>query len=279
MMNDFKITSITGTTTLNNGVEMPYLGLGTWQSNEGPEVVNAVHYALDCGYRLIDTASFYQNEKGIGEALKEHDIDRKELFITTKVWNTDQGYDETLKAFDQSLNLLQTDYLDLYLVHWPVTGKYLETWKALEKLYADGKVRAIGVSNFLQVHLDKLLPETTITPMVNQMEFHPHLIQQSLLDFCKSQDILYQAWSPIMQGGVFDILVLKKISKKYRKNAAQITLRWDLQKGVATIPKSANQARIGSNADLFDFELTSEEMIQIDALDKNHRYGFDPMNV
>lgn len=278
-MKSFRISNIAGTVPLSNGVEMPYFGLGTWQSNEGPEVVNAVHYALDCGYRLIDTASFYQNEKGIGEALKEHGIERNELFITTKVWNTDQGYDETLKAFDKSLNLLQTDYLDLYLVHWPVTGKYIETWKALEKLYADGKVRAIGVSNFLQVHLDKLLPETTIKPMLNQMEFHPHLIQQQLLDFCKSQDILYQAWSPIMQGGVFDIPILKKISKKYRKNAAQITLRWDLQKGVATIPKSANQARIGSNADLFDFELTSEEMAQIDALDQNHRYGFDPMNV
>ena len=271
--------NITSTVKLNNGLEMPIFGLGVFQSKEGDEVENAVKVALQNGYRHIDTAAIYKNERGVGNAIKASGVAREDIFITSKVWNSDQGYETTLAAFEDSLEKLQTDYLDLYLVHWPVTGKYIETWKALEKLYADGKVRAIGVSNFLQVHLDKLLPETTIKPMLNQMEFHPHLIQQPLLDFCKSQDIIYQAWSPIMQGGVFDIPILKKISKKYRKNAAQITLRWDLQKGVATIPKSANQARIGSNADLFDFELTSEEMAQIDALDKNHRYGFDPMNV
>jgi methylglyoxal/glyoxal reductase len=274
-----KITDINGTVKLNNGVEMPYFGLGTWQSNEGTEVKNAVNYALDAGYRLIDTATLYQNEKSIGEAIKEHGIAREELFITTKVWNDDQGYEKTLKAYDHSLELLGIETIDLYLIHWPVTGKYLETWKALEKIYKEGRVRAIGISNFLPVHHNKLLPEVEIMPAVNQMEFHPYLIQQELVDLCAANYIIYQAWSPIMQGRVFDIPMLKQIGKKYRKNAAQVVLRWDLQRGVPTIPKSTNQARIISNSEIFDFELTDEEVAQINGLDKNHRLGYDPMLV
>jgi len=274
-----KITDISGTVKLNNGVEMPYFGLGTWQSNEGPEVKNAVNYALDAGYRLIDTATLYQNEKSIGEAIKENGIAREELFITTKVWNDDQGFEKTLKAYDHSLELLGIETIDLYLIHWPVTGKYIETWKALEKIYKEGRVRAIGISNFLPIHLAKLLPEVEIMPAVNQMEFHPYLIQQELVDLCAANNIIYQAWSPIMQGMVFDIPLLKQIGKKYRKNAAQVVLRWDLQRGVPTIPKSTNQARIISNAEIFDFELTDEEVAQINALDKNHRLGYDPMLV
>jgi diketogulonate reductase-like aldo/keto reductase len=274
-----KITDISGTVKLNNGVEMPYFGLGTWQSNEGPEVKNAVHYALDAGYRLIDTATLYQNEKSIGEAIKEHGIAREELFITTKVWNDDQGFEKALKAYDRSLELLGVETIDLYLIHWPVTGKYIETWKALETIYKEGRVRAIGISNFMPVHLDKLLSEVEIMPAVNQMEFHPYLIQQELVDLCAENNIIYQAWSPIMQGMVFDIPLLKQIGKKYWKNAAQIVLRWDLQRGVPTIPKSTNQARIISNAEIFDFELTTEEVAQINALDKNHRLGYDPMLV
>lgn len=274
-----KITDISGTVKLNNGVEMPYFGLGTWQSNEGPEVKNAVSYALDAGYRLIDTATLYQNEKSIGEAIKENGIAREELFITTKVWNDDQGFEKTLKAYDHSLELLGIETIDLYLIHWPVTGKYIETWKALEKIYKEGRVRAIGISNFLPIHLAKLLPEAEIMPAVNQMEFHPYLIQQELIDLCAANNITYQAWSPIMQGMVFDIPLLKQIGKKYRKNAAQVVLRWDLQRGVPTIPKSTNQARIISNAEIFDFELTDEEVAQINALDKNHRLGYDPMLV
>jgi len=274
-----KITDINGTVKLNNGVEMPYFGLGTWQSNEGHEVKNAVHYALDAGYRLIDTATLYQNEKSIGEAIKENGVAREKLFITTKVWNDDQGFENTLKAYDHSLKLLGVETIDLYLIHWPVTGKYLETWRALEKIYKEGRVRAIGISNFLPVHLAKLLPEVEIMPAVNQMEFHPYLIQQELIDLCSENNIVYQAWSPIMQGMVFDIPLLKQLGKKYRKNAAQIVLRWDLQKGVPTIPKSVNQARIISNSEIFDFELTAEEVALIDSLDKNHRFGYDPMMV
>lgn len=274
-----KITDINGTVTLNNGIEMPYFGLGTWKSEEGPEVINAVHYALDAGYRLIDTATLYQNEKSIGEAIKENGVKREELFITTKVWNDDQGFEKTLKAYDHSLELLGIDAIDLYLIHWPITGKYLETWRALEKIYKEGRVRAIGVSNFLEIHLDYMLPKVEIVPAVNQMEFHPYLIQQELIDLCAENNIIYQAWSPIMQGRVFDIPLLKQIGKKYRKNPAQVVLRWDLQKGVPTIPKSVNQARIISNADIFDFELTADEVALIDGLDKNHRFGYDPMMV
>jgi diketogulonate reductase-like aldo/keto reductase len=274
-----KITDIKGTVTLNNGVAMPYFGLGTWQSAEGPEVKNAVLFALDAGYRLIDTAAFYQNEKSIGEAIVESGIPRNEIFITTKVWNSDHGYDNTLRAYDHSLQLLGTDYADLYLIHWPVTGKFKETWRALEKIYAEGRVRAIGISNFLKVHLDNLLPDVTIVPAVNQMEYHPYLMQNDLVDQCTANGIVYQAWSPIMQGRVNDIAVIKQIGKKYRKNPAQVVLRWDLQKGVITIPKSVNQARIISNAEIFDFELTMEEVAAIDALDCNHRFGYDPMLV
>lgn len=273
------ITDIKGTIKLNNGVEMPYLGLGTWQAAEGPEVKNAVNYAIDAGYRLIDTAAFYQNEKGIGEAIKESSIPRNELFVTTKVWMTDMGFDNALRAYDKSLVLLGMDYIDLYLIHWPITGKYIETWKALEKIYNEGRVRAIGISNFLKVHLDKLLPTVEIMPAVNQMEFHPYLVQQELIDQCSANGIAYQAWSPLMLGRVFDIPELKQIGKKYKKNAAQVVLRWSLQKGVATIPKSSNQARIESNADLFNFELTDDEMTAINNLDRNHRFGYDPMTV
>jgi diketogulonate reductase-like aldo/keto reductase len=273
------ITDIKGTFKLNNGVDMPYFGLGTWEAEDGTEVKNAVNYALDAGYRLIDTASFYKNEKGIGEAISECNVPRNELFITTKVWTSDMGFENALRAYDTSLKLLGLDYVDLYLVHWPVTGKYKETWKALEKIYKEGRVRAIGISNFLKIHLDNLLPDVEIMPTVNQMEFHPYLIQQELVDKCHANGIVYQAWSPIMQGRVFDIPELKKIVKKYRKNAAQVVLRWDLQRGVATIPKSTNQARVEANADIFNFELTNEEMSIINNLDRNLRFGYDPMLV
>src|SRR5574344_1315736 len=188
-----KITDIKGTVTLNNGVEMPYFGLGTWNSADGDEVKSAVRFALDAGYKLIDTAAFYRNEKGIGEAIKASGIKREDLFITSKVWNDNQGFESTLKAYDESLRLLGTDYLDLYLIHWPVTGKFLETWKALEKIYKEGRVRTIGISNFLPVHLDKLLPEVEVVPAINQMEFHPHIIQQPRIDQCRESGINYQA--------------------------------------------------------------------------------------
>lgn len=273
-----EITNIDGTVKLANGVAMPYLGLGVWKTKDGKEVIDAVTYALDAGYRHIDTAALYQNEEGVGLAVEQHAVARENVFITSKVWNTDQGYDSTINAFRTSLRKLKTDYLDLYLIHWPVKGKYKETWRALETLYDEGVVKAIGVSNFLQNHLDDLLQSAKVAPMVNQLEFHPTLVQQDLLDFCQSQQIQYEAWSPLMQGQVGDVPLLQELAAKYGKTPAQVVLRWDLQKGVVTIPKSVHQERIIANADLFDFSLSEEDIRRIDGLDANRRLGADPNN-
>jgi diketogulonate reductase-like aldo/keto reductase len=273
-----KITDINGKVTLSNGVEMPYLGLGTWKSNEGPEVIEAVKWAIETGYRHIDTAAVYMNEKGVGEGIRQSGIVRSEVFVTSKVWNGDQGYESTLKACKKSLNKLGLDQLDLYLVHWPVKGKYKETWRAMEKIYKEGLARAIGVSNFMQHHLEDLLSDVEIVPMVNQMECHPRLVQQDLIDFCHARNIRYEAWSPIMKGGVNDIDLLKQIGKKYGKSPVQVTLRWNLQKGIVTIPKSTNRDRIRQNADIFDFELSNDEVTQFDGLHANYRIGPDPDN-
>ena len=273
-----KITDIHGAWELHNGVRMPYVGLGVFLVEEGDHIINVVNDALHAGYRHIDTAALYGNERGVGRAIASSDIPRKEIFVTSKVWNSDQGYDSTLRAFERSMDLLGFDYLDLYLVHWPVKGKYIETWKALERLYAEGRVRAIGVSNFLQHHLDDLLPLCEIVPMVTQMEFHPRLIQQQLIDFCSSRHIQYEAWSPLMQGKIFSIRELQLLAAKYRKNVAQLVLRWSLQKGVITIPKSTHTERIISNAQIFDFEISSEDMSAIDHLDMHERVGADPDN-
>ncbi|WP_160712803.1 aldo/keto reductase [Chitinophaga solisilvae] len=270
------ITDLSGTVQLSNGVQMPYFGLGVFKTNEGKEVTDAVTYALDAGYRHIDTAAIYKNEEGVGQAIAASKTDRKEIFLTSKVWNADQGYDQTLKAYDASLEKLKTDYLDLYLVHWPVKGKYKETWRALEQLYADGRVKAIGVSNFLQHHLEDLLQSAKVIPMVNQLEFHPRLVQQSLLDFCQQHHVQYEAWSPLMQGKIFDIPELKALAAKYGVSVAQLVLRWDLQKGVVTIPKSIRQDRIISNAEIFNFEISTEDVAAIEKLDKGERVGPDP---
>lgn len=271
-----KITNIKGTFELRNGIAMPYLGLGVFKSKNGAEVENAVKYALDAGYKHIDTAAIYKNEEGVGKAIKKHKASREELFITSKVWNADQGYDSTLKAFEASLKRLQTDYLDLYLIHWPVKEKYMDTWKALETLYNDGRVKAIGVSNFLKHHLLDLMQHSSIDPMVNQVECHPLLVQQDLNDFCEEYQIQYEAWSPLMQGKLFDNEELNMLARKYKKSVAQIILRWHLQKGVAVIPKSVRQDRIVENAHLFDFELLPRDMSLINALDEGQRVGPDP---
>lgn len=273
-----KITDLQGSFELHNGVEMPYFGLGVYQSEDGSEVINAVKVALNHGYRHIDTAAIYHNEEGVGTGIRESNVDRKEVFLTSKVWNNDQGYDATLKAFDASLDRLGTDYLDLYLVHWPKGEISKDTWKALEKLYKEKRVRAIGVSNFLQHHLEDLLKSAEIVPMVNQMEFHPYLVQQDLIDFCNSKGIQYEAWSPLMQGNIFDLDIMKDLASKYNKTIAQIVLRWDLQKGVVTIPKSSKEKRIIANSDLFDFELSEEDVQLLDGLEKGKRFGPDPDN-
>ncbi|WP_298792953.1 aldo/keto reductase [uncultured Allomuricauda sp.] len=271
------ITDLQGTFELHNGVHMPYFGLGVYLSKDGNEVTNAVKEALNHGYRHIDTASIYNNESGVGAGIRESDVDRKDVFVVSKVWNGDQGYDSTLKAFDDSLNRLGLDYLDLYLIHWP-KEKSKDTWKAMERLYNENRIRAIGVSNFMQHHLEDLLTEANIVPMVNQMEFHPYLVQQDLIDFCHGKGIQYEAWSPMMQGNVFDIPQLKDLADKYKKTVAQIVLRWDLQKGVITIPKSSKKERIISNADIFDFALDKEDVKLLDSLDRAQRFGPDPNN-
>ncbi|MEM7380906.1 MAG: aldo/keto reductase [Bacteroidota bacterium] len=273
-----QITDLKGTFTLHNGVAMPYFGLGVYLSEDGEEVVNAIKWAIEAGYRHVDTASIYKNEEGVGRGIKECSEARENIFVVSKVWNNDQGYDSTLKAFDASMKRLDLDYLDLYLVHWPVAGKYKETWKALEQLYKEKKVRAIGVSNFLQHHLEDLLTEAEIVPMVNQMEFHPYLVQQDLLDFCGKHQIQYEAWSPMMQGKIFGMEAFQKLAEKYGKSIAQIVLRWNLQKGVITIPKSSKRERIIANADIFDFSLEQADVDYLDSLDRGQRFGPDPDN-
>ncbi|TFB24499.1 aldo/keto reductase [Filobacillus milosensis] len=261
---------------LNNGVEMPGFGLGVYKAEEGQEVVNAVRTAIDHGYRLIDTASFYGNESGVGEGLREASVKRDEIFVTTKVWNDEQGYDETLKAFEQSLNRLSLDYLDLYLVHWPVTGKFRETWRAMERLYDEGVIKAIGVSNFHVHHLEDLMVAANVKPTVNQIEYHPHLTQKEMKGYCEQENIQLEAWSPMKRGRLFEDTTIKEIADKYNKTPAQVILRWDIQTNIITIPKSVNPDRIKSNADIFDFELTDEEIYSITALNQNERTGPNP---
>ncbi|CAG7652353.1 aldo/keto reductase [Paenibacillus allorhizosphaerae] len=271
------ISQMNDTTTLNNGVRMPWLGLGVWKTQEGDEVINAVKYAVKAGYRSIDTAAVYGNEAGVGQAIRECGVSRDQLFITTKVWNADQGYDQTLRAFDESRRKLGLDVIDLYLVHWPVKGKYKETWKALGKLYKDGHVRAIGVSNFQVHHLKDIIEDSGVVPAVNQVEFHPLLNQAELRSFCKQQSIQMEAWSPLMQGNL-DHPTLAKLAAKYGKTPAQIILRWDLQHGVVTIPKSVNEQRIIDNAKIFDFALSADDMALVDGMNQNKRFGADPDN-
>ena len=279
---DNMITHLQDTVTLNNGVKMPGFGLGVFKVEEGPELVEAVKVAIKNGYLSIDTAAIYENEEGVGEGirqgLQETGLSREELFVTSKVWNSDLGYEETLKAYETSLQKLGLDYLDLYLIHWPVERKYKDAWRALETLYKDGKVKAIGVSNFQIHHLEDLLQDAEVKPVINQVEYHPRLTQKELRAYCEQQNIQLEAWSPLMQGELLDNDVLSAIAAKHNKSTAQVILRWDVQNGVITIPKSTKEHRIIQNADIFDFELTSDEMQEIDALNQNHRVGPDPDN-
>ncbi|MGN7355739.1 aldo/keto reductase [Paenibacillus sp. SAF-054] len=266
---------ITDCTILNNGVTMPWLGFGTYQA-KGNEVYEAVKVALETGYRSIDTAAVYGNEQEVGKAIAESGIARNEIFVTTKVWNDDQGYDSTLRAFEESQKRLGLNVIDLYLIHWPGKDKFKDTWKAMERLYDEGSIRAIGVSNFHVHHLKELMKDSNVMPAVDQVELHPGLIQQELQDFCGAQGIQIEAWSPLMKGKLSDNTTLLGIAQKYGKTPAQIILRWDIQNKIVTIPKSVTPSRIRENAEIFDFELSQDELKQIDALNGNKRIGTDP---
>lgn len=263
---------------LNNGVQIPLVGFGTFKVENGQETVEAVKNALKSGYRHIDAAAIYNNEDSVGQGIKESGIDREEIFITSKVWNSDQGFDNTLKAFETTLEKLGMNYLDLYLIHWPQSLNK-ETWKALEKLYKDGKVRAIGVSNFKENHLKELMEEAEIFPMVNQVEFHPQLTQPELVTFCNENKIQIVAWGPLMQGQLDKYDLFNELSVKYNKTPAQIVLKWDIQQGIVTIPKSTNLERIKSNFEIFDFNLDKEDMEKISNLNTGVRIGLDPDDV
>lgn len=270
------------TVTLHNGVKMPWFGLGVFKVEDGEEVVSSVKAAIKNGYRSIDTAAVYQNEEGVGQAIKEameqYGVAREDLFVTSKVWNSDLGYETAIAAYETSLAKLGLAYLDLYLIHWPKAGKYKEAWRALETLYKEGRVKAIGVSNFQIHHLEDVLRDAEIKPMVNQIELHPRLTQQEIRSFASGHGIVIEAWSPLMQGKLLDEPVLKAIADKHGKSTAQVILRWDLQNGIITIPKSIKENRIIENAAIFDFELSAEEIAQIDGLNQNVRVGPDPDN-
>lgn len=262
---------------LNNGIEMPMLGFGTYLAKDGNETTSAVKEALKVGYRHIDCAKIYNNEQSVGKGIKESGVPREDIFLVSKVWNTDQGYNSTKKAFSTSLEKLGTDYLDLYLIHWPKPLNS-ETWQAMEELYDEGKIKAIGVSNFLESHLKDLMKNCKITPMVNQIEYSPKLTQPELCKFCQDNKIQVEAWSPLMQGKIFEIELLKELAEKYKKSIAQVVLRWNIQMDVVTIPKSVTPERIAQNFNIFDFEISKEDMQKICSLNVGHRTGPDPNN-
>ncbi|MFI2670252.1 aldo/keto reductase [Streptomyces albidoflavus] len=263
---------------LNNGVQMPQLGFGVWQVPDD-EAFTAVGAALDAGYRSIDTAAAYGNEEGTGKAIARSGIPREELFVTTKLWNSDHGYDAALRAFDSSLEKLGLDHVDLYLIHWPLPAKdtAVDTYKALEKIYSEGRARAIGVSNFLPEHLERLIDATSIIPAVNQIELHPHLQQRAAREYHAEQGITTEAWSPLGQGkGLLEVPAVVAIARKHNVTPAQVVLRWHVQLGNVAIPKSVTPSRIVENIDVFSFELDEEDMAAIRALNEDRRLGPDP---
>ena len=273
------------TKKLNNGVEIPYLGLGVFRCKDGDETINAVRWAIEAGYRHIDTAAAYGNEKSVGQGIHDSGINRKELFVTTKLLKEDMVTGTQIKGLENSLKLLQLDYVDLYLIHWPVPGKTWESWKAMEEIYKSGRARAIGVSNFVERNLDKLLQDAKIVPAVSQFECHPHFSQQPLAAYCEKLGIACEAWAPLGGTGrdFLDDPILKKMAGKYGKTTAQIVLRWHLQRGIIVIPKSTHQARIVANMDLYKFELSPDDMKAINDLDQNPQRSnigkYDPRDI
>lgn len=266
--------SIETTKELNNGAKMPIFGLGTWKI-KGRAAVKSVKWALDAGYRHIDTAKLYGNEKQIGKAIKESDVSREDIFLTSKVWDSDQGYDSTLKAFDRSIDRLDTDYLDLYLIHWPKKPKRKETWRALETLLEEGKSRSIGVANYWTHHLQELIDEFEVVPAVNQFELNPFLYRTGLIEFCRKNDIVVEAYSPLTHGEKLDHEKIKTIAEHYDKSPAQILIRWCLQHEFIVIPKSSQEEHIMDNADVFDFDINEEDMKELDTLDETFQNLYD----
>lgn len=267
------------TVTLNNGARMPWLGLGVFQIRSDAETEKVVRTAIELGYRSIDTASLYGNERGVGQAVRACGVPREKLFVTTKVWNDDMRGDRVEAAFNESMERLGLDYIDLYLLHWPIKDRMISSWRVLEKLHRAGRIKTIGVSNFMIPHFEELLPAVEVVPAVNQIEFHPYLQSKPLAAYCRDKGIRLEAWSPLMQAGqLLKDPTLTTIAKKHGKTVAQVVLRWDLQSGVMTIPKSVHADRIAENAAVFDFELGADEMMAIAALDHDQRRGADPFN-
>lgn len=272
---------------LNNQVEIPSIGFGTWQTPDGETAVKAIKEALEHGYRHIDTAAIYKNEKGVGEGIKASNVKREELFVTSKLWNTERGYESTLKAFDKTLSDLQLQYLDLYLIHWPANAQQFEnwkelnaeTWRAMEKLQKDGKIKSIGLSNFLSHHLEALFETATILPAVNQIEYHPGFTQQECVDFCKAKKIQVEGWSPLGRGEVLENKTLKQIASKYNKSVAQVCIKWALQNEVVPLPKSVTPSRIKENIEVFDFDISAADMEIINQLENIGKSGLDPDKV
>lgn len=272
---------------LNNGVLIPAIGFGTWQTPDGDTAINSVRTAIQAGYRHIDTAAVYRNEVGVGEGIRQSGVDRRSLFVTSKLWNTNRGYDAAMEAFDKTMSDLGLDYLYLYLIHWPAAPhqhsdwKELNagSWKAMEELYRDGRIRAIGVSNFMPHHLDALLEVSDIIPAINQIEYHPGQMQQECVDYCNEKGILVEAWSPLGTGRLLENETLKKIADSYGKSVAQICIRWALQHGTLPLPKSVTPSRIVSNLDVYDFRISDADMAVIDAMPYSGGSGLDPDKV
>lgn len=272
-MSDLNLSS---TIELNNGVKIPILAYGTFRINAGFATRDAVLSALQAGLRHIDTGSIYENEVNVGEAIEKSGVPREDVFITAKLWNADQGFDNALKAFETSLDKFKTDYIDLYLIHWPVRGKRMDSWKALEQLYHEKKCRAIGVSNYTIKHLEELLSECTVMPTVNQVEFSPYTYQKELLDYCNTKNIQIAAYSPLTKSVKLNDERLVAIAERYSKSTAQLLIRWGIQKGLVVVFKSSKKPRIFENPKVFDFEISPEDMATLDSFDENLRTGWDP---